>query len=186
MVEYQTRKSAVRFWDDVTRMGTQIGNFDQAWFSNWVEQEVNKLNVDYVYGMFKRFVRSAMTTEGMGVGRTFPQLTTDHGASLLIPVDVKHPEWTDPARNFREMAEFSDAEVYGLWDELDFTTTDLIFQVCEKFDDFIKWFAVAMRESLQKIRKAALMMKTLQTRFQWVEKLDLKVDIEWVTSISGK
>ena len=129
MVEYQSRKSAVRFWDDVNRMGTNMVNFDQHWFANWVDQEVNKLNIDYVFGMFKRFVRSTMTTEGMAANRTFPQLTTDHGATLLIPVDVKHPNWSDPARSFREMAEFSAADDYGLWDDIDFTTTDLIFQV---------------------------------------------------------
>ena len=177
MVEYQTKKSAIRFWDDINRMKMSPDNFDQAWFTTWKDQEVNKLNIDYVYGMFKRFVRAAVTTEGMAVNRTFPKLSTDHGATLLIPVDVTHSEWSDPARAFRDLAQFTDVDVQGLWDGLDFTTTDLILQVCGKFDEFMVWFAAAMRSSLDKIRESAMMMSKLQSRFQWVEKIDVKVKI---------
>ena len=175
LVEYQSKKSAVRFWDDLKRAGASPSRFDQQWFAQWKDQEVQKLTVDYVYGMFKRFVRSAMTTEGMATSRTFPRLVTDHGATLLIPVDVTYPEWTDPAKNFREMAQIMDPDVVGLWDGIDFTTTDLIFQVCAKFDQFMIWFAEAMRLSLDKIREAALLMSQIQTRVQWIERLDVKV-----------
>ena len=175
MVNYQARKSAIRFWDDVNRMGSPESGFDQAWFSDWKDQEVNKLNVDYVYGMFKRFVRSTMTTEGMATGRSFPKLTTDHGATLLIPIDVTHPEWVDPAKSFRDLAQFTDTDVHGLWDGLDYTTTDLILEVCGRFDDFMIWFAAAMRSSLDQIRESALLMSELRTRFRWVEHLDMKV-----------
>ena len=175
LVEYQAKKSAIRFWDDLNRRGTSPTNFDQQWFSEWKVQEINKLNVDYVYGMFKRFVRSTMTTEGMSPSRTFPRLVTDHGATLLIPVEVTYPGWTDPALNFREMAQFTDGEIAGIWDGMDFTTSDLILQVCSRFDAFMEWFAAAVRVSLDKIRDSALIMSKLQTRFQWVEKLDVKV-----------
>lgn len=175
MVEYQTRKSAIRFWDDFNRVSSPAQGFDQAWFTSWKDHEVNKLNVDYVYGMFKRFVRSTVATEGMAVTRTFPQLTTDHGATLLIPLDVTYPEWSDPAQSFRDLAQFTDEETRGIWDGMDFTTTDLILEVCSKFDDFMVWFANAMKKSLDGIRDSALTMTKLQTRFQWVERVNVKV-----------
>ena len=47
MVEYQSRKSAVRFWDDVNRSGSIDRGFDQAWFSEWKTQEVSLIEEDY-------------------------------------------------------------------------------------------------------------------------------------------
>ena len=119
-----------------------------------------------------------MTMEGVAPSRTFPTLTFNDGEMMLRPVQVDHPEWSDPAANFRELAEFSDPEMMGVWDDIHFTTTDLIFQVCENFDDFFDWFVLALQESLDDIREAALLMSDLQSRYEWVEKLNMKVLIK--------
>ena len=111
----------------------------------------------------------------MAVGRSFPKLTTDHGATLLIPLDVTYPEWSDPALNFRELAQFLDPNVQGLWDGLEFTTMDLILEVCGHFDEFMNWFSAATAIALDKIRDSAMLMTKLQSRLQWVEHLDVKV-----------
>ena len=104
LVEYQARKSAVRFWDDVNRSNKSPIEFDHEWFEAWKTQEVNKLNINYVYGMFKRFVRGTLATEGMAVTRSFPKLVIENGSASFLPMQVSYPEWTDPALNFREMA----------------------------------------------------------------------------------
>ena len=64
MVDYQVRRSSVRFWSDIRRAGVNPDEFNQAWFEAWKSQEVEKLNTDYVYNLFKKFVRSVVTSEG--------------------------------------------------------------------------------------------------------------------------
>ena len=64
MVNYQVQLSARRFWSDIRRAGINPEDFNQLWFAAWKNQEVEKLNVDYVYNLFKKFVRSVVTTEG--------------------------------------------------------------------------------------------------------------------------
>ena len=175
LVEYQARKSSLRFWDDMVRANRSPDDFDHEWFTAWKHQEVNKFNLEYVYSMFKRFVRSTVSTEGMAVTRTFPRLEIQDGVASFIPLEVSYSEWADPALAFRDMAQFTDPEVTGIWDGIDFTTTDLILQVCQNFNEFLPWFRSAVDMALDKIRDAALLMSKLQSRFQWVEKLDFKV-----------
>lgn len=54
LVAYQTKKSAIRFWDDIRRAGINPNEFNQQWFHAWKVQEIEKLSLDYVYNMFKR------------------------------------------------------------------------------------------------------------------------------------
>ena len=131
MVEYQVKKSAIRFWDDLNRMKLNPASFDQDWFASWKNQEVEKVNVDYLYGMFKRFVRSTIATEGMAATRTFPRLEVQNGMASFIPLGLSYSEWSDPALAFRDLATFTDTDMTGLWEGLNFTTTDLILQVIE-------------------------------------------------------
>ena len=175
MVEYQAKKSAVRFWDDRKRMKVPPAEFNQEWFATWKNQEVNKLNVEYVYGMFKKFVRSTMTTEGMAPNRSFPRLVLENGEATFIPIEVSHDEWSDPALSFRDLAQFTNPDVQDLWTGLDFTTTDLILEVVANFHEFMEWFATAVTSALDKIRDAARLMITIQDRFEWVEKINVKV-----------
>ena len=102
-------------------------------------------------------------------------MVLEHGEITMMPIEVSHPEWSDPARAFRDLAQFQDTDMMDLWHGLDFTTTDLILDVCENFNDFMSWFEQAMTLGLDKIRETTLLVTDLRRGFKWVDKLDVKV-----------
>ena len=175
MVQYQAKKSALRFWSDIKRANLDPANFSQEWFSTWKTNEIGKMTLDYVFGVFKRFVRSAMATEGMAVTRTFPKLLMVEGKACFEPLEVSYPEWTDPAGVFRDLATFTEPDMSDLWIGVENTAMDLILEVCANFEAFMEWFMASVSESLDQIRESALLMNELQEKFQWIEKLDFKV-----------
>ena len=83
-VSFQKKKSTQKFMDVYRRSGQVDGQFDQGYFRDWLEAELQRMDTFYLLDFFKRMVRETISPDGFSVTRIFPRIDQERIEIIFV------------------------------------------------------------------------------------------------------